>query len=136
METTVERSVESREAAIRRLAQRARESGIRLVCDRRDGRHYASSLSEPGRWHLVTGYSCDCIGFARHGRCSHHSALMVALGWVGDETPEPEPPAANGEVVCWDCLDTGVIKHYYGGLSDWETSVCPCGMAEWLRRAA
>lgn len=81
---------ESRDEMILRLAQRARESGVRIIRDRRDGRFYASSASCPGLWHYTTAVSCDCKGFASHGRCMHHSALLVALGWAGEGDPEPE----------------------------------------------
>lgn len=93
---------ETREPAVARLAQKARESGVKVLRDRRDGRFYVSSASTPGLFHYVTAVSCDCKGFASHGRCMHHSALLVALGWVGDEpTPEPEPTA------CVSCNGSG-----------------------------
>ncbi len=86
-----------RDEAIRRLARKARAEGVQLFRDARDGRYYASSVSQPGKFHFLTGVSCDCQGFATHQRCKHHSALLVALGWVTDETIEPDPihlPAA------------------------------------------
>ena len=86
-----------RDEAIRRLARKARAEGVRFYRDARDGRHYASSVSCPGTMHYVTGVSCDCMGFASHGRCKHHSALLVALGWVADDTtPEPDPIVTTG----------------------------------------
>ena len=82
----------AREDTVRRLARKARAEGVQLFRDARDGRHYASSVSHPGKMHYVTGLSCDCQGFASHGRCKHHSALLVALGWVADDsTFEPDP---------------------------------------------
>jgi hypothetical protein len=81
-----------REDAIRRLARKARKEGVQLFRDSRDGRYYASSVSHPGKMHYVTGVSCDCPGFATHQRCKHHSALLMALGWVADDpAPEPSP---------------------------------------------
>ncbi len=125
---------ETREEAIARLAQRARESGVAI---RRDctGRYYVSSASQGGQWHYCTAISCDCRGFAAHGQCMHHSLLLVHLGWVGDE-PEPEsslrtirseptPCASCGgagstpatelfqgqrvdiRIPCWHCRSTG-----------------------------
>jgi hypothetical protein len=86
-----------RDEVIRRLAAKARKEGVRLFHDVRDGRHYASSVSHPGKLHYVTGLSCDCPGFASHGRCKHHSALLVALGWVADDsTVEPDPITVVG----------------------------------------
>lgn len=86
-------SVENR-YALTRLADKARTDGIRLYRDPVDGRHYASSASEPGRLHYVTGYSCDCRGFMTHQRCKHHAALLAAMGWLTDK-PEPDPPGAT-----------------------------------------
>jgi hypothetical protein len=80
-----------RDEAIRRLARKARAEGVQLYRDAWDGRFYASSVSCPGAMHYVTGISCDCMGFVSHQRCKHHSALLVALGWVTDETIEPDP---------------------------------------------
>jgi hypothetical protein len=86
-----------RDEAIRRLAAKARKEGVQLYRDSRDGRYYASSVSHPGKMHYVTGLSCDCPGFATHQRCKHHSALLVALGWVADNsTVEPDPITVVG----------------------------------------
>jgi hypothetical protein len=115
--------------AIARLAQKARDLGVRLVRNN-DGRHYASSISRPGHWHYVTGVSCDCQGFATHQRCMHHSALMSALGWDGS-TPEPENIE---EPACHRCHDTGTVRHHHsrwigpsklGYRSEWD-SLEPC----------
>ncbi len=84
---------ETHSAALVRLAGKARTDGIRLYRDSIDGRHYASSASEPDRLHYVTGYSCDCRGFATHQRCKHHAAVLTALGWLKVE-PEPDPSGA------------------------------------------
>jgi hypothetical protein len=98
---TTTRPQETREQMLRRLANKAREHGVRLMRDK-TGRHFASSVSQPGTWHYVTAVSCDCIGFHRHQRCMHHAALLSALGWVGDEpAPEPEP------TVCQSCKGRG-----------------------------
>jgi hypothetical protein len=86
-----------REATVRRLAAKARKEGVQLYRDTRDGRYYASSVSHPGKLHYVTGVSCDCPGFATHQRCKHHSALLLALGWVADDTTfEPDPITVVG----------------------------------------
>ena len=81
---------ETHDAALVRLAHKARAAGIRLYRDRNDGRHYASSVSQPGTLHYVTGLSCDCVGFATHRRCQHFAALLAALGWLATD-PEPAP---------------------------------------------
>ena len=85
-----------REDAVRRLGAKARVEGVQLYRDARDGRYYASSVSRPGKLHYLTGVSCDCMGFAAHGRCKHHSALLLALGWVDGSTFEPDPITVVG----------------------------------------
>jgi hypothetical protein len=96
---------EAVDQAIGRLAQKARDLGVRLVRDD-DGRYYASSVSRPGHWHYVTGVSCDCPGFASHGRCMQHPALMAALGWTG-HTPEPDRVSVKAQVRCQECDGRG-----------------------------
>ena len=124
----VTRIQETREQMLRRLAEKARVEGVKLYRDERDGRHYASSVSNPGHMYYLTAVSCTCPGFASHGHCKHHSALLVALGWASDEpTPEPEPvtcTSCKGQgstastelfhgrrldilVTCWHCRGTG-----------------------------
>lgn len=93
---------ETREAAMIRLAGKARETGIKLYQDPTDGRFYASSRSNPGTLHYLTGFSCTCAGFITHQRCSHLAALHAALGWI--TTPEPTPPASTR---CPACNGTG-----------------------------
>jgi hypothetical protein len=127
---TATRSQETREQALHRLADKARQEGVKLYQDPVDGRYYASSVSQPGHKHYVTGYSCDCVGFAKHGRCKHHAALLSALGWI-DSRPnapkrlpqpksapvkaEPDPTApAPLEIRCSDCNGTGEIQYTQG----------------------
>ncbi len=87
----------ARDEAIRRLAAKSRAEGVQLYRDSRDGRYYASSVSHPGKMHFLTGLSCTCQGFATHQRCKHHSALLLALGWVADDSAfEPDPITVVG----------------------------------------
>ncbi len=127
-------SVENR-YALTRLAAKAKADGIRLFRDR-TGRYFASSASQPGTLHYVTGYSCDCQGFVAHGRCKHHAALMTALGWV-EGAPEPTPPTET----CAECGGLGTVasprSRWVGGSklgyrSEWTVQVaCPvCGPAD------
>ncbi len=125
---TAVRTQETREEAITRLAAKARAEGVKLYRDPKDGRYYASSVSNPDKLHYVTGISCDCAGFASHQRCKHHSALLVALGWVGG-VPEPEPEPITGKIVrCQSCRGLGEV-HYtrqagrHRFVDDWQT--CP-----------
>ena len=91
LDTTVRIDLSTAQA-LRRLAEKARKEGVKLFHNRDDGRWFASSVSRPGAIHYVTGYSCDCRGFARHQRCKHYAALLSALGWLeGSEPSDPEP---------------------------------------------
>lgn len=112
--------------ALTRLADKARTDGIRLFRDRA-GRYYASSASEPGRLHYVTGYSCDCRGFMTHQRCKHHAALLAALGWLNAE-PEPKKPAAPITSTCSECRGQGQVSGTIStGPSSWryDSITCP-----------
>jgi hypothetical protein len=95
---------ESREAALMRLADKARATSIRLYQDRVDGRFYASSRSHPGALHRLTGFSCTCQGFIRRGRCAHLAALHSALGWL-------DGPDDGGAALpnCSTCMDAGHV---------------------------
>jgi hypothetical protein len=117
-----------------RLADKARTSGVKLYIDKVDGRFYASSRSQPGTLHRLTGFSCTCQGFIRHSRCAHLAALHSALGWLEDD-PEPEPTPIS---TCVECHGTGTItvahSRWIGGSrlgfrDQWSTpAACPaCG---------
>jgi hypothetical protein len=85
---------------IARLATKAREEGVRLYRDRRDGRHYATSATTPGKLYFVTLASCTCMGFISHGHCKHHAALTLAVlnepeDNEPDEAPVPEAPTVD-----------------------------------------
>ncbi len=122
--TTLDHPVtETREDALRRLLEVARESGVRLGVDHA-GDFYATSVSEPGRLYAVTPESCGCRGFQAHRRCRHVAALMSHLGFFDG----PEPPA------CATCHDAGLVdaprSRWIGGSRDgyrdvWTVEV-PC----------
>ncbi len=93
-------TVETREDALRRLLQVARESGVRLLRDD-SGEMWATSVSDPDWLHKVEPDSCGCRGFAMHRRCRHVAALHAPLGWLD---PEPTPPAvAAAPDTCGEC---------------------------------
>ena len=85
---------ESRDAAIRRLALRARELGVKVYCHDlgKTVEYFATSTSRPGTLHRVTVLSCDCEGFLRYQRCTHHSALLES---IGELPPAPTPDPAD-----------------------------------------
>ncbi len=117
----VQRS-ESRDEAICRLASQAAERGVQ-VFRAPDGRYYASSLSQPGTLHYVTGHSCDCAGFIRHQRCSHHAALLAHMGWLPASPTPPAPAVARvPEVPCDRC--DGHDWGYGGGAAVWTCAAC------------
>jgi hypothetical protein len=104
---------ETRADALMRLATQARATGVRLYQDRADGRFYASSRSQPGTLHRLTGFSCTCPGFVRHGRCAHLAALHCALGWINDDpTPEPPTPISTCNAIspCGECGGMGEVQ--------------------------
>jgi hypothetical protein len=120
MNTT--RTAETLDQARVRLADKARQTGVQLKRDDA-GRYWASSTSQPGHWHAVTGYSCDCAGFVSHGRCKHHSALLAALGWLPD--PTPAPVALPVPTPCRSCAGRGFwIQARYGKRVDVVCPVC------------
>lgn len=93
---------ETIDEAIVRLAVVARERGITIIV--RDGRYFATSYTQPHKLHFVTLLSCDCRGFAHHGRCTHHSALLEALG----QLPHIDRlPAGCVKVRCRHCHGAG-----------------------------
>ncbi len=118
-------SVENR-YALTRLAAKAWQDGIRLFRNR-SGRYFASSASQPGTLHYVTGYSCDCQGFVAHGRCKHHAALMTALGWV-DEAPDPTPPTETSPITstCSECQGTGQVTGTISTGRSWTYASVTC----------
>jgi len=97
-------SGETIDQARRRLAQKASESGVTLRREA-DGRSYASSVSQPGSWHYVTGLSCDCLGFQRVQRCMHHSAFLEHLGWLPEDDPRDPDPAAPSTPIVGNPID-------------------------------
>ncbi len=77
--------------------------------------------------------SCDCAWFISYQRCKHHSALLVALGWLEDPDPEPPTPIAPviGRILrCETCRGLGEVQYTRVTgparfVSDWQTcSAC------------
>jgi len=129
--STITTAPKSRGAALIRLADQARTSGVRLYQDRADGRFYASSRSQPGTFHRLTGFSCSCQGFIRHGRCSHLAVLHSALGWL--ESPEPTPPAPAS---CPTCNGTGSECGTVASGRSWRYELIVCATCHGAGRIA
>jgi hypothetical protein len=101
------------------VAQHIAVDGVTLLRSTQ-GRFYAASASTPDRLYLLTGFSCQCAGFAYRQSCRHHRALMTALGWTEDAPkrlpakkpapkkaePDPTTPAPL-EVRCSSCNGVG-----------------------------
>jgi len=94
--TKVEKPVETRAQALHRLASEARKRGIAIhVYDLGvSPEYFATSQSRPGTLHRVTLLSCDCAGFMRNQRCTHHARLLDEVGELPPVDPEPTPIVA------------------------------------------
>jgi hypothetical protein len=88
-----QRTPETRDEAMHRLAAQAQAKGVQLLVYVPSGEHFATSVSHPGELHRVTMLSCDCQGFQRHQRCMHHAALLAELGELPPLPPAPITPA-------------------------------------------
>jgi len=126
---------ETHDAAVIRLAGEAAARGVTVY--RAGSEWFAPSRTRPGTLHRVTGLSCDCVGFARHQRCGHHSALLAHMGWLptvtGKQDPDPAPaPVALAVPTgpCPDCQGEGHRRMSTGGgLRDWVYVDCRCRRA-------
>lgn len=109
MVTKVEKPVESRDAAIHRLAKQARDKGVQIMTYDPTREYFATSVSQPGTLHRVTVLSCDCVGFFRNQRCTHHAALLDHIGELPELPTDPTPAATMTgiEIVCEQCSGAG-----------------------------
>ncbi len=117
-------TIETRTEALRRLAQVARESGVKLMCDT-DGDYWATSVSEPGWLYRLEPDRCGCRGFATHRRCRHVAALHAHLGYLDpDSTPPAETLPDQG--TCGECGGNGEepglgTRQFSSWMTTWET---------------
>jgi hypothetical protein len=107
------------------VAQRTEVDGVTLIRSTQ-GRFYAASASHPGKLYLLTGFSCQCAGFAYRQTCRHHRALMTALGWT-EEAPQriPAPkqtPKADPEPLTVRCSGCNGVGSHPGTVSTGRTS--------------
>jgi len=123
---------ETHDQAVIRLAAEARRQGVIVykVEGSRGPQWFSPSRSRPGGVHALTAVSCDCDGFLRWQRCTHHSALLDHLGWLPVLGPDPDPPVtpvalAIPTAACPSCDGEGVRRVSTGGrLDDWVTVSC------------
>jgi hypothetical protein len=101
-------TIETRTEALRRLAQVARESGVRLLRDDA-GEMWTTSVSEPGWLYKVEPDRCGCRGFAMYRRCRHVAALLSHLGYF-DPEPESTPISAAAISPCAECGGLGEVQ--------------------------
>src|SRR5215207_6679665 len=131
---------ETWEEAVCRLANLARERGIAIYCyDLGESvEFYATSTSRPGTLHRVTMFSCDCQGFIKHQRCTHHARLLDEVGELPTppaapqlsivtapgETPEPIPTFAT--IVCIECEGEGTVTKDDRSGDPWDVTCGSC----------
>jgi hypothetical protein len=116
-----ERTPETVDQAVHRLAKEARAKGVQVFVYPHTGEHYATSASNPGELHRVTLLSCDCPGFIRHQRCTHHSALLAEVGQL--------PPLPAAPVTAIDAAGDGPLVCMVGTI---ECLTCRrCGVLAW-----
>lgn len=72
------RQQETLEAALVRLADKARAEGVTLQRDSRTVQFYATSGTVAGKRYEVSAYACTCQGNQRHGYCKHMAAVAPA----------------------------------------------------------
>jgi hypothetical protein len=124
MNTITTTEFETRAQALCRLAQVARESGVKLMRDS-EGEYWATSVSEPGWLYAVSPESCGCRGFATHRRCRHVAALHAHLGYFDPEPPAPVAAAAPDR--CDECHGAGTVPATIStGPTSWryDSTVC------------
>jgi hypothetical protein len=68
---------EATAADLWRLADEARERGLRVLHVPATNESYVTSAGDPHLLHRVTGFSCNCPGFVHWQRCTHHSLLLA-----------------------------------------------------------
>lgn len=81
---------ETEAQALHRLARQAHQKGCQIVVDDQN-RHWVTSASRPGHKHVVTLYTCDCVGFAHYGRCMHYALVLEAYHSLPPIDPDPTP---------------------------------------------
>ena len=89
--TVADRVRAQRAEDLRRLADRAERAGVRILLDRRTGRHAATDPNDPTRCHFVGTESCTCKRFALLGTCEHTALLLAQLGLIPDAEEAAEP---------------------------------------------
>lgn len=101
-----------------RMAELACERGIAVWSFQLDAdddvMFFASSHTNPDRFHVVTFDSCDCEGFGRCGHCTHIAALRVELGMI---SPAPAVHVAREDALA-AILSGGELRFHAGTIVD------------------
>ncbi|MFL5760592.1 MAG: hypothetical protein ACJ789_12765 [Thermomicrobiales bacterium] len=112
-----ERTRETVDEAIHRLASEAKRKGVQIFLYPRTGEYYATSTSSPDELHRVTLISCDCPAFTRHQRRTHHAALLAELDELPPFPPTPISSAELRDLLSWPgprvMLTRGRVKLTY-----------------------
>jgi hypothetical protein len=87
--------VETEAEILHRLAAQAEARGVKIIQNIVTNHHFASSVSQPGKLHTVTLFSCSCVGFVRHGRCGHHALILKAYHCLPPLDPGPDGGGAT-----------------------------------------
>ncbi len=76
---------------LRRLADQAERRGVRIF-HTRDGRHFATSATDPTLLYPVgVELGCSCLSAVHGGLCGHLGLLLDELGLLGDPDGEWPP---------------------------------------------
>jgi hypothetical protein len=131
--TATDRRIAERNGeTLRRLADQGERNGVRILVDHRREQHVATSATDPTACYFVgVEEGCTCRGYAKWGRCQHHSLLLSELGVIPDPNPAPDltvllwgdgdglaREVESGEatgVRCAGCGDRGWVYGEAGG---------------------
>lgn len=141
---TTTRTQETGYEALARLANKARSEGVKLYRDQATGTYVATSGTDAAKAYVVTPHTCECQGFASHGRCKHIGALHAAIGWIAKSVVMPAPVVTIivGETipatpVCTHCDGRGYqIKARRIGRGEFVREDVPCPLCTAAKVAA
>ncbi len=107
---------------LRRLANKAEASSVRILRIAGTSDHVATSSTHPVCYAVSVEGGCSCKGYGTWHRCMHHALLLAELGLIPDveDVVIVEAPAP-----CRSCRGSGFVRMTTGpGLSDWQMAPC------------